>query len=162
MRRSEKEIRNEKGLLDILDRGKHMTLAMCKDGQPYLVTVNHALDREARCLYFHCAQEGRKIDFLKANPQVWGQVLDDRGYIDGECDYAYSSVMFGGRAEFVTDVREKRRAIVSMIEKLDSKPESTKKELIVPASLQGVLICRIHIESLSGKIGGGPAKKIRA
>lgn len=162
MRRSEKEIRNEKELLDLLDRGKHLTLAMCKDGQPYLVTVNHALDRKARCLYFHCAQEGRKIDFLKANPQVWGQVLDDRGYIDGECDYAYATVMFGGKVEFVTDVREKRRALVSMIDKLDSKPESTKKTLIVPASLQGVLICRIRIESLSGKMGGAPVKKANA
>ena len=48
---------------------------------------------------------------LRANPRVWGQVIEDRGYLPGQCAHAYRSVMFEARAEFVTDLQEKRRAL---------------------------------------------------
>ena len=41
---------------------------------------------------------------LRANPSVWGQVIEDRGYLPGQCSHAYRSVMFEARAEFVTDL----------------------------------------------------------
>ena len=43
-------------------------------------------------------------------PCVWGQVVEDRGYLPGQCSHAYRSVMFEARAEFVADLEEKRRA----------------------------------------------------
>lgn len=156
MRRSEREIKGEKKLLAVLRRGKHMTIAMCKEGEPYLVTVNHSLDEKARCLYFHCAQNGKKVDFLRSNPSVWGQVIEDMGYIQGECDYSYRAVMFGGKAEFVSDSREKRRALILLIDKLDEHPEATKRRFMVPSALQGVAVCRIQIESMTGKESSPP------
>ena len=151
VRRSEKEIKGRKQLLDILERGKHMTIAMCREGEPYLVTVNHFLDREAMCLYFHCAQNGKKMDFLKANPVVWGQVLEDRGYVEGVCEYSYCTVMFRGRVEFVSNMKEKRRALTGMISRLDRTPDATNKRFVVPSALQGVAICKVLIGSMSGK-----------
>ena len=72
IRRKEKTIEDAAELRAILREAKHVTLAMCRDGEPYLVTVNHGFDPERRCLYFHCAREGKKVDILRANPRVWG------------------------------------------------------------------------------------------
>jgi len=103
------------------------------------------------CLYFHCAPMGRKVDYLKANPKVWGQVMRDNGYIQGKCDYAYETVMFSGSAEFVHDLSEKRHALDMMIDKLESARVAMKKRLLTNKKLNEVAVCRIRIEGLSGK-----------
>jgi hypothetical protein len=151
MRRREKTIRSRKQMMDIIGGQAHMTIAMSKDNEPYLVTVNYSFDQEAMCLYFHSAQAGRKIDCLRSNPIVWGQVLEDKGYVQGECDYAYRTVMFSGRAESVTDLREKRRALGMMIDRLDSDPGSTSRKFMVKSALEGVAVWKIKIEGMSGK-----------
>ena len=151
MRRHERAIGSKKRMLDLIERQEHITIAMCKAGEPYLVTINHSFDRKAKCLYFHCAPKGKKIDYLEANPKVWGQVIEDNGYINGECDYAYKTVMFSGEAEFVRDIAEKRHALEMMIDKLESAPIVMKKRSLTDKKLKKVAICRIRIEGMSGK-----------
>ena len=106
LRRAEKSLTNEDTIWAILAQQKYLTLAMCKNNKPYLATLNYGFDREARCLYFHCAPEGRKITYLQANPIVWGQVLEDDGYVDGACNHAYRTVEFEGQvSSFRTQAR---------------------------------------------------------
>jgi len=153
MRRSEKAIKSRRRLVELIEQQEHMTIAMCKGSKPYLVTINHSLDRDAMCLNFHCASKGKKVDYLKANPRVWGQVLQDNGYIEGECNYAYRTVMFSGTAEFVTDMEEKRHALDLMIDKLEGDPDRMKKQSLTDDKLRKVAICKIRIGGLSGKEG---------
>ena len=128
-----------------------MTIAMCKDNLPYLVTVNHACSPDGKVIYYHCAKAGKKVDYIGANPQVWGQVIEDRGYVEGKCDYDYRSVMFGGRASLVAGLVEKKKALNLMIEKLEKEPEGANKRVIDKSSLDKVAIYKIRIESMSGK-----------
>jgi nitroimidazol reductase NimA-like FMN-containing flavoprotein (pyridoxamine 5'-phosphate oxidase superfamily) len=151
MRRTEREILDEQELRSIVSRAKYMTVAMCKNSEPYLVTVNHVCDSEAKAIYFHCAKEGKKVEFLESNPRVFGEVMEDRGYVEGECDYDYRSVHFKGRASKVSDLTEKRKALDLMIEKLEKNPEVAKKEFIDKSSLMNVMIFRIDIETMTGK-----------
>ncbi|MCJ7463503.1 MAG: pyridoxamine 5'-phosphate oxidase family protein, partial [Thermoplasmata archaeon] len=60
-------------------------------------------------------------------------------------------VMFRGRAEFVTDVREKRRALGLMIDKLEERPSEARKQLITQSSLEKASIVRVEVLELSGK-----------
>jgi nitroimidazol reductase NimA-like FMN-containing flavoprotein (pyridoxamine 5'-phosphate oxidase superfamily) len=156
LRRGDKALEDKDELVRILKEQKHVTLALCSDNQPYLVTMNHGFDEEAHCLYFHCAPVGKKIDLLRANPQVWGQALEDGGYLDGECDHAYRTVQFQGRAEFVTDVGEKRRALALMIEQLESSPEPVKARNLLPEKIAGVCIIRVRLSGMTGKSGPEP------
>jgi nitroimidazol reductase NimA-like FMN-containing flavoprotein (pyridoxamine 5'-phosphate oxidase superfamily) len=151
VRRKEKEIVDKSELLSILSSAKFMTIAMCKDNSPYLVTVNHACSPDGRTVYFHCAKAGKKMDYISANPQVWGQVIEDRGYVEGKCDYDYRSVMFGGKASLVAGVSEKKKALKLMIDKLERGPEDAKRRFIDQSSLDKVAIYKIRIESMSGK-----------
>lgn len=151
MRLRGREITDQDEMRSILSTHDFVTLAMCKDNSPYLVTVNHVYDPESNCVYFHCANAGKKLDYLDANPVVWGQALEDRGYVEGECDYDYRTVQFKGKARPVTDLSEKRRALEMMIEKMEESPEQAKKKFIKASSLDKVSVYRIDIEHMSGK-----------
>jgi len=125
-------------------------LAMSVDDQPYLVSLSHGYDEDRNCIYFHCAREGKKLDYLRANNTVWGQALLDHGYSDGECTHLYASVHFSGRVTFIDDPDEKRRALECMIRQLDSNPESLIGR-ITPELFDQTMVGRIDIEYLSGK-----------
>ena len=151
LRRREKEISNPAEMKAILAGTQHVTVAMCRDNEPYLVTLSHGYDHEKNAIYFHCAGEGKKIDILKANDRVWGQALVDRGYAQGHCDHMFRSVQFSGRVSFVEAAAEKRRALGVMIRQLEREPEKVLAAQVTDASLAKVCIGRIDIEFLSGK-----------
>ena len=87
IRRKEKAITEETELRAILQKVKYITIAMCKDNEPQLVSMSHGYDPEKNCIYFHCAREGKKVDYLIVNNIVWGQAIIDQGYIQGACDH---------------------------------------------------------------------------
>lgn len=151
MRRKELEIKSKKKMQSIIAGQEWMTVAMCKGKTPYLVTVTYSYDARNESFYFHCAPVGKKIDYLKANPIVWGQVLEDLGYVSGECEHDYRSVMFRGRAEFIDEMNEKRKALGLMIDKLEDRPSEARKRLITQSSLEKVSIVRVKVLELSGK-----------
>jgi nitroimidazol reductase NimA-like FMN-containing flavoprotein (pyridoxamine 5'-phosphate oxidase superfamily) len=150
MRRHDKEIKDENILKKILRITQYVTLAMVKNNEPYLVSLSHGYDEKKHCIYFHCAKEGKKIDFLKANPLVWGQAMLDHGYVEIECSHTYASVMFSGKVEFIDDNEERWDAISLMTRQLDPNAE----EMIAnrkPESLVNTEIGKISIDYWSGK-----------
>ena len=91
MRRIEKEISNREDLIGILKSGKYTIISLCKENEPYIITLSYGYDESKHVLYFHCAKEGQKIDFIKANPHICGTVIEDNGYEDG-CGQAFRSI----------------------------------------------------------------------
>jgi uncharacterized protein len=151
MRRKEQEIKETAEMKAILAKTRYVTVAMCRDNEPYLVTLSHGYDEKQNVIYFHCAFAGKKIDFLKANNRVWGQAFVDRGYVQGKCDHLFSSVQFGGRVSFIEDEGEKRRALAVMIRQLEDEPEKVMDDKVTGARVATTNIGRIDIEFLSGK-----------
>lgn len=139
--------------LAVLRSQRFLSLAMASDNRPYLVSLNYAFSEEENCFYVHSAPEGRKLDFMRANPHVWGQVIEDRGYLVGRCSHAYRSVMFEARAEFVEDREEKRRALALMIDQMDPDPGPLKQRLIATSDLELVTVLRLSVLSMAGKQG---------
>lgn len=151
LRRKEKEISDPAEMKALLKQTRYVTMAMCRNDEPYLVTLSHGYDEERNVIYFHCAREGKKMDILKANNRVWGQVLVDRGYAQGRCDHLFASVQFSGRVRFIEDAGEKRRALGVIIRQLEPEPEKVAAEQVTDAALAKVRIGCIDIEYLSGK-----------
>ena len=151
LRRQEQEIKDADELKAILAKTQYVTVAMCRDNEPYLVTLSHGYDEKQNAIYFHCAFAGKKIDFLKANNRVWGQAIVDRGYVQGKCDHLFSSVQFSGRVSFVVDAAKKRQALVTMISQLEREPEKVMAAQVSDASVAKVCIGRIDLDYLSGK-----------
>ena len=151
IRRKEKAITDKTEMVDILKNTKYVTIAMCKDNIPYLVTLSHGYDPQTNSIYFHCAQEGKKIEILKENNVVWGQALIDKGYVTDECNHLYITTQFSGKVTFIDDIEEKRHALTVMIKQLEKAPEKIMQKQITPKSLAGVNIGRIDIDYLSAK-----------
>jgi hypothetical protein len=159
LRRSEKALDDPREIEQVLASVRIMTVACCLENVPYLFTVDFAWDRQARELWFHCATEGRKMKILQANPQVCVAVIEDRGYLDGECDHAFRSLILEGKAHVITDLSEKRRALELLARKHESKPEAVLARLAGnDETVRKVGMIRVSIESVSGKQGPAPKK----
>ena len=156
-RQSNKEIMSDIELSELILGQKHLTMALCKDNIPYISTVNYYYDPGGGYFYFHCSPEGKKIDILKENPVVWCQIMEDRGYIHGECDHAYRTVQFKGRVEIVDSKEEKISALTLMMDQLEDGPTDERKEGIRRRDLTKVAIGKIIVEGMSGKVN--PSRK---
>ena len=150
MRRADKEFTEQEKLRGVLKETCYMTLAMARDGEPYLVSLSHGYDEERKCLYFHCTEEGKKLDYMRANPVVWGQVIVDHGYVEKECTHDYVTVMFSGRVSFIEDPEEKRRALRTMLWQLEPDAEARERRMNTDG-LATTVFGRIDVEHMTGK-----------
>jgi nitroimidazol reductase NimA-like FMN-containing flavoprotein (pyridoxamine 5'-phosphate oxidase superfamily) len=151
MRRMDKAIEDPATLRRVLGEAKHITVAMCKDGMPYLVSLSHGYDEEQDVIYFHCAPEGKKLDYMRANPTVWGQAVLDYGFFDGhdDCRQEFASVMFRGEVTFVEDMEEKLRAFVMTNRQLDAPSEGLQR--VLDEHLERATVGKIRMSNLTGK-----------
>ncbi|MFX0087091.1 MAG: pyridoxamine 5'-phosphate oxidase family protein [Candidatus Hodarchaeota archaeon] len=152
IRRKEKNIDNQNEIKEIIQSTKYVTLAMTKANIPYLVTISHAYDYDNNCIYFHCASEGKKIDYLNENNLVWGQAIHDLGYHEGECNHAFKTAQFKGKVKFIEKYDEKKKALTIMINQLEDNPEKVISKQLKESAIKRVRVGRIDIEYLSGKI----------
>ena len=149
VRRKDREITDPEILRKVLKSTKYVTVALCKENEPYLVSLSHGYDEKQNCLYFHCADEGKKLVYAKANSKVWGQAVQDYG-VTNECDYAYTSVHFSGTLCLIDDLKAKHHAIEIMVKQLSPNPE-VKLAKIKPEELATTTMGRIDITYMSGK-----------
>ena len=97
----------------LLQEEKVGCLGLSLDEKPYVVPLNYHYS-EGR-IWFHCGFRGKKLDFLKRNPQVCftvacqtGQVREHAG---DPCHVDSDSVICYGRAKVVEDMGEREIAL---------------------------------------------------
>ena len=151
MRRQDKAIEDPTTLRRILGEAKHITVAMCKDDMPYLISLSHGYDEEKDIIYFHCAGEGKKLDYMRANPTIWGQAVLDFGFFEGhdDCRQEFASVMFQGEVTFVEDMEEKLHAFVMTNRQLDAPSEGLQR--VLDEHLERATVGKIRMSNLTGK-----------
>lgn len=156
MRRKDREVKDPDGIFDIVERCNVVHLGMVDNGKPYVVALNFGYEREgdALVLYLHCAMEGRKIDILHGNPDVYFQMDCVNEFIKGTserpCSYCwrYDSVMGSGQVEFVEDVQEKEHALNRLIQHIGKTTETFS---FPPASFARTCVLRIRSNDITGK-----------
>jgi uncharacterized protein len=121
VRRSDREITDQEELRSILEKGKYGIIALSRDDEPYAVTLSYGYDRAGNALYFHCAKEGQKIDFIRSNPRACLTVIEDDGFDADSCEHSYRSAVLHGRIFFVDEPAEMDLGIRLMIAQLEKK-----------------------------------------
>jgi len=149
VRRKDREITDPEEMRRVLKATKYVTVALCMENEPYLVSLSHGYDEAKNCIYFHCAPEGKKLAYQKANGKVWGQAVLDFGVTE-ECDYAYTSVHFSGTMHIIEDLSEKQHGIEMLVRKVSQNPEA-KLAKIKPEKLSKTTMGRIDISYMTGK-----------
>jgi hypothetical protein len=149
MRKKEREIKDRNLIDDIIRRCQVCRLAMCYDGQPYIVPLNFGYD--GHFLYFHAALEGRKIDIIKNNNRVGFEfdILNEIVRAEKACDWGaqYESVIGSGTAEIVDDVETKKIALEWIMRQYGSVLKDFSDEI-----LKKTLVLRVRILEISGKV----------
>jgi uncharacterized protein len=101
MLKEEKEIKDVKIIDLIIKNGKYMNIALCRDNQPYIVTLSFGYDSKNNCFYYHCANKGYKLDIIGSNPNVCANIIEDHGYVKDDCTHKYRSLIIWGKLRIV-------------------------------------------------------------
>ena len=151
MRRKEKEIQEMAAIEAVIRRAQVCRLAMCQDGQPYVVPLNFGY--ADKTVYIHCAKEGRKLDMIAANDRVCFEVDLDHGMepADKACQFGFrfKSVIGFGRAQILKDHDSIEKALKILMAHY-SKGEFS----FTPEETKGVYVIKVELDELSGKQGG--------
>lgn len=120
MRKASRQ-KDEKWALDVFDRSPYITVSMIRpDGTPYGLPLN-VVRRDEKTFYFHCAAEGEKIDCLRHNPVVSLSAVSKCSpkYEAEKNNFTehYHSAIAIGKAEFITDDKEKAEALRLLCER---------------------------------------------
>lgn len=156
MRRKDREVTDVDKMFEIVSRCSVAHVGMVENGKPYVVALNFGYERQgdALVLYFHGAHEGRKMDILKKNPDVFFQMDCVNELIPGSKEnpnaysWRYDSVMGSGRVEFIEDPAEKANALSCMIRHLGKTDETVT---FPEALLKRTCVFKIRSTDITGK-----------
>jgi nitroimidazol reductase NimA-like FMN-containing flavoprotein (pyridoxamine 5'-phosphate oxidase superfamily) len=155
VRRTDRELTDPAAIASVLRRGRFATVAMCHEGEPYLVTLSYGYDADENALYFHVAKEGRKLDAIAADPRVCATVVIDGGSQPGECKHRYESVVARGTMRLVDDPAERRRGMRVLVTHLEDDPELVwaHNRLDGDTVYERMSVVRLDIDEITGKAG---------
>lgn len=147
LRKTQKQINQEAQA--ILERGNILCLAMCQEGQPYVVPMNYGcLDGK---LYMHTGPKGLKMEILADNPQVSFTVMESVELMSApnpcKWDVRYRSVVGLGRAALVEDLAEKAAGLEAIARRCGYDGDMN----FPPEKVRGLAVICIEIDHLSGK-----------
>jgi len=155
MRRSDCAITDRETIDAILSAGRFTTIALCDADEPYAVTLSYGYDATRYRLCFHVAKAGRKLDIIAVNPRACATVIDDLGYLHGECAHPFRSVVMTGRMRLLDDPDDIRAAMRTLIGQLESEEDSAavfeQNKLDTDAGLQRFRALVFEIEDVSAK-----------
>lgn len=109
MRRKDREITDFDEIVNIIRSCDVCRLAFNDDEYPYIVPLNFGLkiDGDKVELYFHCANQGTKLDLIRANNKASFEMDCNHNFILYDermsCTMGYESVVGNGYVEFVED-----------------------------------------------------------
>ena len=152
MTKRERQITDPQQIRHILDTANVLHLGLCVDNEPYVVPMNYGYTMEdgKLTLYLHSAVKGKKLDMIRANPNVFFEMDCDRMPFEGDkpCQYGlvYSSVMGRGTACIVDDVEEKIRAMTLLMKTQTGKDFSFNDRLVSIVS-----VIRIDVAEYTAK-----------
>ncbi len=148
MRRKEKLLAKEESI-KILNKCTSGVLGTIdKNGYPYTVPMSYAYEKGK--IYLHSAQKGHKIESIKNNDKVTFCVIERDDIVQKEFTTHFRSVCLFGRAVFITDDLQKRKALDLLVEKY-FPDYSVEAEEVIRKGWAKVCLIEISIDHMTGK-----------
>lgn len=154
-----REIRRQNRILDdknriteLLESSEYgfLSVGVTENGYNYGVPLSYAYDKDSKCLYFHCALEGQKLDLMKQNNKVSFCVVGVTRPIAEKFTTYYESVIAFGKVSLDMDDEEKRKALRLLVQKY-SKEYEQLGETYMEKSWARTTTFKITIEHITAK-----------
>ena len=118
-------------------------------GEPYAVPINYVWMPEERCLLFHCATEGKKLQNLGENPRFSLAVVGAERLVPERYTTHYESALAEGHAQLVEEEAERRALLTRLAEHFS--PGNPRQSEVVEAFLPRTALVKLHVERLTAK-----------
>ena len=164
MRRKDREIKEFDEIIDVFSRSKVLHLALISNGKPYAVPVNYGFvvresdGQKKLSIYIHGAGEGKKLDAIKANPQVsfcaeTSVEASGSNASEDACKWTcfYESVIGFGTASLVEDSKERTAGLDSIMFHNGYKiPFGIKTIAYSAMALAHTAVIKIEVSEITG------------
>jgi nitroimidazol reductase NimA-like FMN-containing flavoprotein (pyridoxamine 5'-phosphate oxidase superfamily) len=148
MRRSDRK-QDEAFARKVLTDAEYGVLSLVdQQGKPYAVPLSFVLSDDI--IYIHGATEGAKLRILEQNTNVVFTCVGRTNILPEQFSTEYESAIAYGLASIVTDVQEKRRALLLLAKKYSPEFDIQAKAY-VDRALDHTAVIAISIESLTAK-----------
>jgi nitroimidazol reductase NimA-like FMN-containing flavoprotein (pyridoxamine 5'-phosphate oxidase superfamily) len=152
MRREDREIKDPGELEMIISASDVCRVAFADNNLPYIVTMNFGYSGGDRpCFYFHCANEGKKLQMLRSNDFVCFELDTDHEIYEGDngCDWGmkFSSIVGYGRISVLTGREERIEGLNCIMSHYSDREGFTYDERV----LGNTTILRLDIGEMTGK-----------
>jgi len=133
----------------ILKNGDYGVLSMVgEDNCAYGIPLNYVYMRNS--IYFHCASEGQKLDYIRKNNKVSFCVVGEAIPLVDQFSMKYESAIVSGNASEV-DGDEKFEVLIALVAKYSSDEYLEKGREYAVRALDKTTVIRIDIENITGK-----------
>ena len=148
MRRKDRQ-RDEIFAMEIVDQCAYAVLSMVDpDNKAYAVPLS--IVRDGTYIYFHCAQEGYKLECLRENPEVCLVCVGNVCPALDRFTTVFSSAIVKGNCEEVTNDTEKINALRLLCQRYTPQNMAAFEQAIA-RSLARTAVYRIAITQITGK-----------
>ncbi len=151
MRRSDREVKEFKEIVDIMERCDVCRIALNHEGFPYIVPLNFGMDVKGNQieLYFHGAMEGTKYDLIQKDNRVSFEMDCGHRLVteveQGSCTMEYESVIGRGHIEVLPE-EEKYDALCILM-----KHYRQGEFPFHQALLRRTKVMKLVVETMTGK-----------
>jgi len=152
MRRKDREITEQSEIQSIIAKADVCRISLVDDGKPYIVTLNFGYKPgNPAVIYFHCANEGRKLDIIEKNNNACFEMDVDHELISAKkaCGFTmnFKSIVGFGRIYKVNDVKEKIEGLNFIMKQYSDVTGNTYAEKM----LKMTTILKSEIDELNAK-----------
>jgi hypothetical protein len=152
VRKREREVTAISEIESIISRADVCRVAFADNSIPYIVTMNFGyIGGERKSIFFHCANEGKKLDMIRKNNYVCFEIDTDHEFVKGEkgCDWSmkYSSVVGYGRITIVKDEKGKKEGLNHIMMHYGGEGDYSYDEKVIVRTA----ILKLEISEMTGK-----------
>lgn len=149
MRRFQQQL-SHKQAMEVLERGTSGVLSLFgDDGYPYGVPLSYAL--HGNKLYFHCAQEGHKLDAVRREQKASFCVIDQDQIVPEEYTTLFRSVIVFGKVRILEEPGKKKDAALLLARKYAPEDSSVHQEKTVAENWNSLCMLELDIQHMTGK-----------
>jgi uncharacterized protein len=149
MRRTDKEIRDQGSIEQVIEKARVCRLGLCKDNMPYIVPV--AFGYDGTFIFFHTGDKGMKLDYLACNNRVCFELEHEVRVIPDALEacrwsFSYYSVIGFGAVEEIVDHQRKVYALNQIMRHYSNGVWDYNQH-----AMEKVRVWYISIERVTGK-----------
>lgn len=150
MRRKKQQLSQDACIALLKQEPRGVLSLIGDDGYPYGLPIDFWYNEVDGCLYFHCAQQGHKIDAIRSCGKASFCVYDQGYREDGDWPLHIQSVIVFGRIRLVEDPEAAKAAVRQLGLKFTSDEAYLEDEIRRHSSRLQCLV--LEPEHITGKL----------